>query len=102
VELRILGVVVGLRLFLGVQVVEVAEELVEAVVGGQVLVLVAQVVLAELAGGVAVRLEEVGDGRRPVGMPCSEPGMPMVSRPVRNGCCPRMKEALPAVQLCCA
>jgi hypothetical protein len=39
-----------LRLLLGVEVVQVAEELVEAVVGGQVLVAVAQVVLAELAG----------------------------------------------------
>ena len=53
-ELRILRVVVGLRLLLGVQVVEVAEELVEAVHGRQVLVAVAEVVLAELAGDVAL------------------------------------------------
>ena len=62
-ELRTLGIVRILRLFFGVQVVEIAEELVEAVVGGQELVLVAQVVLAELSGGVPQRLEEFRDAR---------------------------------------
>ena len=52
-ELGILRVVRVLRLLLGVQMVEVAEELVEAVDGRQELVAVAEVVLAELAGGVA-------------------------------------------------
>ena len=52
-----------LRLVLGVQVVEVAEEFVEAMHRGQELVAVAEVVLAELAGHVAERLQEVGDGR---------------------------------------
>ena len=52
-----------LRLLLGVEVVEVAEELVEAVDGRQELVQVAEVVLAELAGGVAERLEQLGDRR---------------------------------------
>ena len=56
------GIVDVLRLFLGIQVIQVAEELVEAVGGGQVLVLVAEVVLAELAGGVAQRLEQLGNG----------------------------------------
>ena len=46
-----------------VEVVEVAEELVEAVDGRQVLVAVAEVVLAELPGGVALRLERRGDRR---------------------------------------
>ena len=41
------------RLFLGVQVIKVAEELIEAVHRGQEFVAVAQVVLAKLAGGVA-------------------------------------------------
>ena len=50
-----------LRLLLGVEVVEVAEELVEAVDGRQELVQVAEVVLAELPGGVAERLEQLGD-----------------------------------------
>jgi hypothetical protein len=48
-----LGIVAVLGLLLGVQVVEVAVELVEAVDRRQQLVAVAQVVLAELAGGVA-------------------------------------------------
>ena len=51
------------RFFLGVQVVQVAVELVEPVNGRQELVAVAEVVLAELAGGVAERLEQLGDGR---------------------------------------
>ena len=62
-ERRVLGIVAQLGLFLGVQVVEVAVELVEAVDRGQKFVAVAQVVLAELAGGVAVRLEQLGDRR---------------------------------------
>ena len=61
-EVRLRRIVHILRLLLGVQVIEVAEELVEAVGGGQVLVLVAEVVLAELAGGVAQRLEQFGNG----------------------------------------
>ena len=64
-----LRVVRVLRLLLGVQVVEVAEELVEAVDGRQVLVAVAEVVLAELAADVPVRLEQVGDRRVEVGEP---------------------------------
>jgi hypothetical protein len=62
-KIRLRRVVVHLRLFLGVEVVEVAEELVEAVHGGQEPVLVAQVILAELAGRVPVVLEQLGDGR---------------------------------------
>jgi hypothetical protein len=43
--------------------VEVAQELVEAVIGRQHLVAVAEVVLAELAGHVAMLLEQPGDSR---------------------------------------
>ena len=50
-------IVAVLRLLLGIEVVEVAEELVEAVHRRQVLVAVALVVLAELAGGVALALQ---------------------------------------------
>ena len=50
-----------LGLLLGVEVVEAPEELVEPVAGRQVLVLVAEVVLAELAGGVAEGLEQLRD-----------------------------------------
>ena len=61
--LLVLREVVLLWIFAGVQVIEDPEELVEAVVGRQVLVAVAQVVLAELPGGVAQRLEHLGEGR---------------------------------------
>ena len=57
------GVVELLRLLLGIQVIEVAEPFVEAVHGRQELVAVAQVVLAELAGGVALRLQHFGQRR---------------------------------------
>ena len=53
--LQLLRVVRMRRVLHRVEVVEVAEELVEAVHRGQVLVAVAEVVLAELAGGVAHR-----------------------------------------------
>ena len=47
-----------------IEVIEVAEEFVEAVHGRQELVEVAEVVLAELAGRIAHRLEHRRDGRR--------------------------------------
>ena len=52
-----------LRVLLGVEVVEIAEELVEAMYRRQILVAVAEMVLAELAGGIAERLEQFGDRR---------------------------------------
>ena len=60
-ERGILRIVVILGLFLGVQVIEVAEEFVESVNRRQMLVAVAEVVLAELAGGVAEALHEFPD-----------------------------------------
>ena len=62
-ELGILRVVGILRLLLGVEVVEVAEEFVEPVDRRQELVAVAEMVLAELAGRVALRLEQLGERR---------------------------------------
>ena len=62
-ERRIFRVVRQFRLFLGVEVVKVAVELVKAVHGGQVLVAVAQVILAELAGGIALCLQQLGNRR---------------------------------------
>ena len=62
-ELRILRIVGILGLLFGVEVIEVAEEFVEAVHRRQEFVLVAEMVLAELAGGVAQRLEQFGDRR---------------------------------------
>ena len=76
-ELLLGRVVVLLGLLLGVEVVEVAEELVEAVVGGQELVAVAEVVLAELAGRVALLLERGRDRSGPRRCrPRFAPGMP--------------------------
>ena len=58
---RVLRIVRQFRLLLRVEVVEVAEELVEAVDRRQRLVAVADVVLAELSGGVAEVLEQAAD-----------------------------------------
>ncbi len=55
-ECRVLGIVRQFRLFFGVQVIEVAEELVESVHGRQVFIAIAEMVFAELAGGIAQRL----------------------------------------------
>lgn len=50
-----------------IQVVEVAEKLVETVYGRQVRITVTQVVLAELAGDVPPVLQQLSDGGRPLG-----------------------------------
>jgi hypothetical protein len=86
-EHHVAGVVAILGLFLGVEVVEVAEELIEAVHRRQVLVAVALVVLAELAGGVALALQHGGD--RDVGLlpTLGAPGMPTLVMPERTGTC---------------
>ena len=62
-ELGVLGIVGVLRLVLGIQVIEIAEELVEAMNRRQKLVAVAEMVLAELPGHVAERLEQFGERR---------------------------------------
>ena len=46
--------------------IEIAEELVEAVLGRQMFVAIAEMVFAELSGGIALGLHHVGDGRHPV------------------------------------
>ena len=51
------------RLVLGIEVIKIAEEFVEAVHGRQEFVAVAEMVLAELPGRVALRLQQFGDGR---------------------------------------
>ena len=58
---RVLRIVRQLRLFFGVEVIEIAEELVEAVHRRQRLVAVADVVLAELSGGIAEVLQQAAD-----------------------------------------
>ncbi len=75
-ELGIFRVVVALGLLLGVEVVEVTEELVEAVYRRQMFVLVAEVVLAELTAGVAVGLEERCEGHHVVTDPLVRAGHP--------------------------
>jgi hypothetical protein len=56
-ELHILRIVGVLGLVLGVQMVEIAEKLIEAVDRRQKLIAVAEAVLAELSGHVTLRLE---------------------------------------------
>ena len=60
-ELFLGEVVVHLRFFFGIEMVEVAVELVEAVIGRQHAVQVAEMVLAELAGAVALVLQKGGN-----------------------------------------
>src|SRR4051794_37698224 len=43
--------------------VEIAEEDIETVYGGQIFVSIAQVILAELTGGISQRLQQLGNGR---------------------------------------
>ena len=43
--------------------IEIAEELVEAVNGRQEFIAIAEMVLAELSGRVSLRLQKLGDGR---------------------------------------
>jgi hypothetical protein len=60
-ELGALGIIGMLGLILGVEVIEVAEELVEPVGGRQELISVAEMVLAELTGRIAERLQGLCD-----------------------------------------
>ena len=102
-ERRVFRIVRQFRLFFGVQVVKVAVELVEAVHGGQEFVAIAQMVLAELAGGIALRLQQLGDRRIFLLQSRAwRPGKPTLVRPVRKPDWPVMNDARPAVQLCSA
>ena len=94
------GVSELLRLLLGVEVIEIAIPLVEAMDSGQELIAVAQVVLAELGGRIALRFQTPRPASGlPSGYQSVEPGMPMVVSPVLRGICPVMNAARPAVQL---
>ena len=69
--------------------------------GGKILVTVAEMVLAELAGGITQGLQHFGDGwDLRFCRPTLAPGMPTFVRPVRMGFWPQIKQARPAVQLC--
>src|SRR5262245_41808699 len=61
-ELRVLRVIGIFGLFFCIEVVEITEELVETMNRRQELVAIAQVVLTELARGVAERFQNVRDG----------------------------------------
>ena len=58
-----------LWLVLGIEMVEIAEEPIEAVYGRQELVAVAEMVLAELSGRISLRLQKFGDSRVLSGQP---------------------------------
>ena len=62
-ELRILRIFGVLRFVLGIEMVEIAEELVETMNGRQKLVAVTEMVLAELSGHIAERLEQISERR---------------------------------------
>ena len=66
-ELWILRIIVTFRLLLGIQVIQVAKELIEAMVGREMLVEITEVVLAKLARRVAERLQQFGNGRLVLG-----------------------------------
>ena len=82
-ERRVFRVVGQFRLFFGVQVVQIAVELVEAVYGGQVFVAVAQMVLAELAGRIASRLSAT---RRSSDLPFATLAWRPANRPWSSRC----------------
>ncbi len=86
-----------------VEVIQVAEELIEAVDGGQELIEIAEVVLAELARGITHVLERRGDGAGLGGQPdlARPPGRPWSCR-CGSAISPVMKFARPAVQLASA
>ena len=93
---------IPVRVFHRVEVIEVAEELIKAVDGGQELIEITEMVLAELPGGITLRFERGGDGaglRRH-----ADVGARLADRgdPVRIGNSPVMKFARPAVQLASA
>src|SRR4051812_18980221 len=73
-EFRVARIVVRVRLFLRVEVVKVTKELVKAVHGRKMLVAIAKMVLAKLAGGIAERLQQVGYSRRPIWYPLRRAG----------------------------
>jgi hypothetical protein len=62
-EFRIFGVIGVLRLFLGVQMIEVSVEFIEPMHRGQILVSIPQVVFPVLSGGVTLVFEQFGQCR---------------------------------------
>jgi hypothetical protein len=79
-ECRILWIIGEFRLFFRVEVIEIAEELIESVDGRQEFIPIAEMVLAELAGRIAERRVFL---RRWMGLPVAvrgvAPGVPLWS-----------------------
>ena len=84
-ELRILRIIGVLRFVLGIQMVEIAEELVEAVNRRQKVIAIAKMVLTELSGNVALRLEQFGKCRVLVRQPFLCSRQADFEKPVRIG-----------------
>ena len=101
-ERRVLRIVGVFGVLFGIKVIQVAEELVEAVYRRQIFITVAKTVLAELARRIAERFERFGDGDVLGCNPTVAPGMPTLDRPVRMTDCPVINDDRPAVQLCSA
>jgi hypothetical protein len=87
-------------LLLGIEVIKVAEELVEPVHGRQRFVAIADVVLAELAGGIAEILEQAANGGVQLAQAHGALGKPTLLSPVRMMCCPVRNAERPAVHDC--
>ena len=65
-ELRVLRIKIAFGLFFGVEVIQVSKEFIEAVVGRQMLVMIPEMIFAELARGVALSLHNVRNRRHPI------------------------------------
>jgi hypothetical protein len=61
-ERWILRIVRIFRFIFGIQMIEVAEELVETMHGGQEFIAIPEMILAELSGRVSLWLQKLGDG----------------------------------------
>ena len=62
-ECRILRIVDILRLFFGIEVVKIAKELIEAVLGREKFIFVAKMIFSELSGRVTQRFKQFCDRR---------------------------------------
>src|SRR5271157_3904873 len=94
-EAGVLRIIDVFRLLLGIQVIEVAEELVEAVHRGQKFVAIAKMVLAILEGHVAKRLEQLGEGGILFLKADRRAGQPDLGQPGANRALPGNKRGAP-------
>ncbi len=99
---QILSIVGMRRVFHRIKVIHIAKEFVKAVNTGQVFIEIPEVVLTELAGGVAHGLQHGGNGHRLGRYAYFRASLADGVIPVRIGSSPVMKFARPAVQLASA